>query len=377
MVNRRDFLYTAGSLGLASILSGCSQNPSALEITLLKGSIPPQLINQFRRSLANDQTVNFHLESQLNSLYKLLNLLQKEPSSPSFFPTWFPFTPSPPIFPHLLTLGHYWLPSTIQSQEIAPLPLENLASWSNLPPSWQNFVTHNGQIWGAPYRWGVTAIAYRRDKLNPLSGDLQDWSDLWNPELKGRIAVIDQPREIIGLTLKNLGYSYNTPDPQKIPSLKAELKQLNQHIKFYSSQHYLQPLILGDIWVAVGWSNEILPITKSNDDIDMIIPRSGTALWTDLWVQTQKKIDKNLSSLTLDWIDFCWQPLGANLISLFTSGTSPIILTLKANEIKKDLKDHPLVNLSPDLLEKCELIQPLSPKINQIYQQLWIEMRSS
>lgn len=41
-------------------------------------------------------------------------------------------------------------------------------------------------------------------------GVLQDWKDLWRPELAGRISMVDSPREVIGAVLKYMGASYNT-----------------------------------------------------------------------------------------------------------------------------------------------------------------------
>lgn len=41
---------------------------------------------------------------------------------------------------------------------------------------------------------------------------LQDWGDLWRPELAGKISMVDSPREVIGAVLKHMGASYNTKD---------------------------------------------------------------------------------------------------------------------------------------------------------------------
>lgn len=45
-----------------------------------------------------------------------------------------------------------------------------------------------------------------------VSKPLQDWKDLWRPELSGKISMIDSPREVIGAVLKYMGSSYNTLD---------------------------------------------------------------------------------------------------------------------------------------------------------------------
>lgn len=41
---------------------------------------------------------------------------------------------------------------------------------------------------------------------------MQDWDDLWRPELTGKISMIDSPREVVGAILKRMGASYNTKD---------------------------------------------------------------------------------------------------------------------------------------------------------------------
>lgn len=42
--------------------------------------------------------------------------------------------------------------------------------------------------------------------------ELQDWADLWRPDLAGKISMVDSPREVVGAVLKYMGASYNTND---------------------------------------------------------------------------------------------------------------------------------------------------------------------
>lgn len=41
---------------------------------------------------------------------------------------------------------------------------------------------------------------------------MQDWADLWRPELAGRISMVNSSREVVGAVLKYMGASYNTTD---------------------------------------------------------------------------------------------------------------------------------------------------------------------
>ena len=131
----------------------------------------------------------------------------------------------PSIYPSLTTLGDFWLSSAIKQNLIQPLAINDLASWQKLPAIWQKIVQRNdqgnlaanGKIWGAPYRWGSTVIAYQSEKLDKIGLTIKDWSDLWQPKLRDRLSLLDSPRETIGLTLKKLGKSYNTENIDSVP----------------------------------------------------------------------------------------------------------------------------------------------------------------
>jgi hypothetical protein len=38
------------------------------------------------------------------------------------------------------------------------------------------------------------------------------------------------------------------------------------------------------VWVAVGWSSDIIPVAKRMSNVAVIVPKSGASLWADLWV---------------------------------------------------------------------------------------------
>jgi putative spermidine/putrescine transport system substrate-binding protein len=386
MPTRRSFLWGAGSLTLAALNSGCNAAQPSLRISLLQNSIPPQLINQFRQQIAQRENIVFRPEPTLEDLLKRLQQWHQQGSNPIANSPWqLPLLRSkPPSVDDLVTLGDAWLATAIQEKLLQPIALKQLSGWQNLPPSWQEIGQRDmtgkpsltGQIWGAPYRWGTTLIAYRQDKFKTLGWQPQDWADLWKPELRDRISLIDQPREVIGLTLKKLGYSYNTTNLEDISQLNTQLKLLHQQVKFYSSDYYLQPLVLGDTWLAVGWSNEILPLLANNPNIKAVIPRSGTALWADLWVKPAST-RSNPSSLVEQWIDFCWQPQSAQAISLFTKGISPVILTQPSEKVPQVIRENPLLFVAPEILDKSEFILPLTPESSKKYQDLWLEIRQS
>lgn len=380
-MKRRLFLTGSGAVAISGLLSGCrGQQQSSVNVQVLKGSIPVQLVNEFRKQLKQSAGLEVTAQNQLQDLFGLLQAWQQKPQQNDWWLNLpLPFVDRRRAIPiaDLVTLGDYWLAVAISSKSIQPLDPTQLGSWQQLPPQWQQLVRRNdrglpdpkGKIWGAPYRWGSTVIAYRRDKFESNGWKPPtDWGDLWREELRDRISVLDRPREAIGLILKKLGHSYNTENIDKIPKLKQELLALHKQAKFYSSNAYLQPLILGDTYLAVGWSTDILPVMQRYRNIAAVVPQSGTALWADLWVRPANA-DSDLA-LVQNWIDFCWQPNTARFISRFTEATSPILAGNNAAELAKTERNQVILP-APEIIKKSDFLLPLSQKTLQDYKTLW------
>ncbi|MDJ0601928.1 MAG: extracellular solute-binding protein [Crocosphaera sp.] len=387
MLTRRSFITTTGILALGNLLSSCASSKVDLRVLLLQGSIPPQFVKAFRQQISSGSSLEFKPQGQLKALFSLLETWQEKDDNKKGIWQNIPkipvINPPPPSLSDFVTLGDVWLTDAIQKQLIEPLNMTQINKWDTLPSRWQRLVTRdkqgylqeNGLIWAAPYRWGTTLIAYRSDKLD---WQPQDWSDLWDNRLSDRISIVDQPREVIGLTLKKLEQSYNTKNLDQVAQLKIELLALNQQIKYYSSQHYLQPLLVGDVWVSVGWSNEIIPLIAKNPNIKGVVPASGTALWSDVWVKPKAKEEQTeLSKTAQQWLDFCWQPQAANLISLFADAASPMINQIDQKQLSSDVINNPLLFIDSAIFDKCEFLEPLSKQVEEQYLNLWKEVRTS
>ena len=399
MINRRAFLWGATALGCSQGLTACGvQSQDGLRVHLLKNTVPPQLLTQFRRTISPAPRLSFTPATQLSQLFQQLQTWhqqttansskQASPSNPSWFQLPLAGSRSTPNAPDLVALGDYWLTAAIQQNLIQPLNVAELRNWSKLPQRWQTFVTRDrqgqldakGQVWAAPYRWGTTVIAYRADKFAEQGwAPPTDWSDLWRPELRDRISLLDQAREVIGLTLKKLGKSYNTTDLRAIADLQQELQALHQQTKLYSSTNYLQPLILGDTWLAVGWSTDVLSTLKSNRQIAAVVPQSGTRIWSELWVQPSQPSAATRSSrnITLadQWIDFCWQPKTAIELSVIGQAVSPLLGSSDRASLPSALQQPSIRLPSATVVENSELLEPLPPNVLEQYRELWVAMR--
>ncbi len=384
-ITRRHLLRWAGLTGLSFSLGGCGLTTGSPVLVGLKQSIPPSLINQFTRRHPNTPQLRL-----VDTRQQLFDQLQTyfEPPEPAWWDPfgWFP-SAAPPI--RVALLGSDWLDQAILRHWLQPLDPDALGSiWPTLPQQWQQATQRPGpdgqqQLWGVPWRWGVTAIGYNRRYVQE---PIRDWADLWRPDLRHRLTLPDHPREVIGLTLKKLGRSYNSGLPAQDPELEAELARLDQQVLAYTSSSYLQMLRLDDSWVAVGWSQDLYETQRNFPDIEVVIPASGSAIWFDLWVvpRQQEHVDPvevldipsgdpghELGFLP-DWFDFVLDPSVTPLL-INLSQIASVQPEFERQQLSKALQLRP--DLSEAGLTNAEIWQPLSVEQLDRYRSLWLQLR--
>lgn len=195
--------------------------------------------------------------------------------------------------------------------------------------------------------------------------------------------MVDSPREVVGAVLKYMGASYNANDINLEvnggrDAVKHNLALLAKQVRLFDSENYLKAFGVGDVWVAVGWSSDIIPVAKRMSNVAVIVPKSGASLWADLWaIPAASKIQtsriggrvRGPSPLIHQWIEFCLQsaralPFKQEVIP----GASPPLLQGHSTNVALELtKGRPrlVTNLidgapPPDILERCEFLEPLS-----------------
>ncbi|KAL4564973.1 hypothetical protein LXL04_029052 [Taraxacum kok-saghyz] len=364
-----------------------------LRIVALRNSVPPLWIKSFIQS--QGKRVKFRLEfrgtledifSELSTKIGKGKLTSKSAD--------------------VVSLGDTWINFAISKKLIEPIQGVDDQEWfHSLSDKWKVYLRRNnegkpdteGKIWAVPYRWGSMVIAYRKSKFQQHNlAPIEDWGDLWRPDLGGKIAMVDSPREVIGAVLKYLGASYNTSniDSQVIggrEAVKNELDTFTKQVRLFDSGNYLKAFSVGDIWVAVGWSSDIIPAAKRMSDVAVIVPKSGASLWADLWAipsisdMATEEVGGRIrgpSPLVHQWIDFCLQPVrslpfqkeviaGASPLAFHNTTTTNVSDSKVIGKNKPKLDTNLIAGIPPpDILTKCEFLEPLSDSALLDYQWL-------
>ena len=333
-------------------LTGCGGRPvRAAPIRGLRQMMPNSLIQTFDR-----QHQLRERPTQLDNRSELFQALE-QPGSQSW----------------VSLLGSDWLDQAIAKNLLQPFTAEQLPQqWANLDPHWQQATQRQGQTWGIPWRWGTTAIAYHRRRVDK---PIREWADLWRPELRQRITLPDHPREVIGLTLKSLGRSYNDQIDADDAELVERLGSLHQQVLSYTSDQYQQILRMGDSWVAVGWTEDLFALQNNYPLYEVVIPTSGSALWYDCWVLPRQEASGSSTSSPPDWIpDWLeWVLALENTPRIMELSRIASVVSIPPEQISSQLRERP--DLVADVFPQGELWDPLSANQAITLLTLWQQMR--
>lgn len=379
--SRRHFLQGLAAYAAAMALGGCgSADASVLEITTLDTTFPGSIRRDFQ-AVGPIPSRFFPVENR-SQLFQLLSP-PEESSGGGLFGWLSPLQQS--LFPSaqvlsVSLLGAGWLDAAIAQNLLIPLddPEFPPSIKDKLPQLWQQAAVRQEQLWGLPWNWGVTAIAYDRKQV---SEPIEDWDDLWRPELTQKVVLPDNPREVVGLTLKTLGQSYNRSlldvnADLGNSTLRERLATLHTQALAYSSDNYLPALLLGDAAAVVGWSSDLYQLARVDRRFEVIVPKSGTALWWDLWVLPRQLNPESrtseLQEIARTWFEFLLDGDIPRRAAVTSRQPTPVPVPL--DQLPDVLKTR--LTFQPNTLERGELLAPLDERESQQYLAFWRQMRS-
>jgi spermidine/putrescine transport system substrate-binding protein len=228
----------------------------------------------------------------------------------------------------------------------------------------------NNNNFSIPFSWGTTGLIYNSKKLTPPP---EDWRYLWQnkEKLSKRMTLLNDVREVMGATLRMLGYSYNSQDQEQIKQAYESLVELKDYIANFDTDSWQNQILAGDLLLAMCYSSDAVKIGRENPDMKFVIPSSGSSLWTDTIV-----IPKDAPNIdgAYEWLDLILEPEVSVQLTTRLSIATPNRLGFE--QLPQELQENR--NLFPPdaILEKCERITPLG-KFEELYERYWTHLKVS
>ncbi|MDA2958095.1 MAG: ABC transporter substrate-binding protein [Ilumatobacteraceae bacterium] len=231
------------------------------------------------------------------------------------------------------------------------LPVDKVPNAKNLEDAFKNPPSDPTGEYSLPWQAGTAGIAYN---IDVTGRELKSVADLFAPEFKGKIGMLTEMRDTIGLLLLGLGInpstvtSFNDAAPafEQLEKAKAD-----GQIRAFTGNDYMDDLSLGNFAACVGWSGDILQLQADNPSARFVIPEEGGTLWWDTMVVP--KGAKNTAAAA-KFMDYVYDPVQAAQITAWVQYMSPVKgVREELAKIDPELADDPL--LFPDDATRARL----------------------
>jgi spermidine/putrescine transport system substrate-binding protein len=219
-----------------------------------------------------------------------------------------------------------------------------------------------------PYSWTTTGLAIHKDLFK---GTIKSWKDVFNnPELKGKISLLDDSREVTAAALKMNGYSVNTTNKDELKTAETTLLKAKSRVKMFTSDT-IDPLVNKEVAVAQTYSSDaLIAAEKSNGRIEFVLPdEGGTRAMDNVVLFKDSKHKESAYKL----LNFMLSP-EVNLAFVTTVFGGPV-LSATRQQLPEKLKNSTALFPSHEKLSKFENIVDLGEQTS-LFDELWTRIKT-
>ncbi|UWE11908.1 polyamine ABC transporter substrate-binding protein [Actinacidiphila bryophytorum] len=205
-------------------------------------------------------------------------------------------------------------------QQLNPAHLPH--AFANLEQRFRSPDWDPGRAYSYPWQGIATCIAYNKKAtggraVTSISQLLDD------PSLKGRVAMLSEMRDTIGMTLLDMGHKPETVTDDTYDAALARVQKAvdSQQIRKFTGNDYTDGLSKGDIAACVAWAGDLVQLRIDDPDIEYVFPDAGFLFSTDnLLVPAKARHKTNAERL----IDYYYEPQVAAQVSAYIAYVCPV-----------------------------------------------------
>jgi spermidine/putrescine transport system substrate-binding protein len=264
----------------------------------------------------------------------------------------------------VVVLENQYIPALVAEGLLAQIDYRNVPNFKNVSANFRDMAYDPGNEHSIPYSWGTTGLVVRSDLVEE---PVTRWADLWDPRYAGKVIGWKIPRYMLSATLKSLGYSINSEDPEELENALDRLLALKPDAIWLTDEESSAPLLVSDEAVmALGWAYDVWVGRQENEEITYVLPQEGTILWGDNFVIPANSPHKYTAELFLNFIlrpEIAGRIVNENYYPMSIDAADPYI--------DQAILNDPVVFPTSAELKNAEIMLPLSPAGERLHAEIW------
>lgn len=263
----------------------------------------------------------------------------------------------------------YYVGKMAKEEMLAEIDKSQLTQFENVSKALMGKPFDPENKFSLPYVYGLTGIGVNSAEIDP--NQLTSWADLWKPEFKGKVLLMNDAREVFHIAHLLNGTSPNSEDEAEIKAAYERLTQLVPNVLVFNSDSPEMPYLQGEVAVGMQWTGSAHRAKSENPDLKFIFPKEGAVIWMDNYAIPKNAKNKAAAH---KFIDFLLRPESAKEV-IETMGFSMPNENVKAL-LSEEMVNDPLIFPPLDEIEKGILQSDVGEAVD-IYEKYWNLLRTN
>jgi len=222
-------------------------------------------------------------------------------------------------------------------------------------------------LYSIPYSTGSPLIVYN----SALVDSIVSLRCLWREDLRGKVVLLDDIRDIMGMTLLMLGECVNTTDPAVLERVRVELLSLKPNIIAFNSDFPHRSIISGDAAVGFMYGSQITAAMNAVPTVRFVFPEEGVSTFVDSFVVSAQAPNLDNAYLFLNFI--LEAEISAQASSIINYGNTNQAAT---THLPERFINNLSVNIPPHIRQNAQYFRPLGAEAEQLWDRVWTEFRA-
>jgi spermidine/putrescine transport system substrate-binding protein len=276
------------------------------------------------------------------------------------------------IDPDLMALTGWMVGRLINLGWVDELPLDDVPNAANLRDDLVNPPWDPEGRYSLPWQTGIGGVAYN---LSATGRELTSTTDLFDPEFNGRIGMLLEMRDTLGMVLLSLGVDTATissfSEAEEAFALLEQAK-VDGQIRAFTGNDYMADLAAGNFAACTAWSGDVAQLSVENPDIRFIVPEEGGTSWADAMVMPKGAEHREEAAR---WMDFVYDPVQAAQLTAYVQFISPVKgVQEEVAKIDPALAENPLIFPDEEMLANIHPFANLDEETEAEFDAAWAEL---
>ncbi|MCL2244494.1 MAG: extracellular solute-binding protein [Treponema sp.] len=180
--------------------------------------------------------------------------------------------------------SNYFIKIMIQQDMLEKIDKSKIPNLKNIDPEVLRKASYDPEMnFSVPYFYGASGIIINTARVPEFE---KNWSIFSRQDLRNRMTMLDDIRDVMGAALVHIGYSVNSTDPAQINAAKDLINNVwKPNLVKFDAESFGKGYANGDFWVVHGYPEVVFEEIESNDHLItstyFFIPREGAPSYID------------------------------------------------------------------------------------------------